>query len=40
MATGRSNSESKAKRQTWSYELDGEIKNAEFSNFSWTKNNG
>jgi hypothetical protein len=39
-ASGRSNSESKAKRQMWSYELDGETKNAEFSNFSWSKNNG
>lgn len=38
MATGRSNSESKAKRQTWSYTLDNEVKTATFTDFNWYNN--
>jgi len=37
-ATGRSNSESAAKRQLWSYTLNGEKKNAIFENFNWYNN--
>ena len=38
IATGRSNSESKAKRQTWSYTLDNEVKTATFTDFNWYNN--
>jgi hypothetical protein len=38
-ATGRTNSESPAKRQNWSYDLKGETKYANFTNFNW-RNNG
>lgn len=37
-ATGRSNSESKTKRASWSYELNGQQKNAQFTNFNWYNN--
>lgn len=38
-ATGRTNSESAAKRATWSYDLNQETKYATFTNFNW-RNNG
>ena len=37
-ATGRSNSESAAKRQLWSYTLNGEKKTATFEDFNWYNN--
>lgn len=37
-ATGRSNSESAAKRQTWSYTLNDEKKYATFEDFNWYNN--
>lgn len=38
-ATGRTNAESAAKRQTWSYDLAGVTKYATFTDFNW-RNNG
>jgi len=38
-ATGRTNSESPAKRESWNYKLGDETKNATFTNFNW-RNNG
>jgi hypothetical protein len=37
-ATGRNNSESAAKRASWSYKLDGQTKSAIFENFNWHNN--
>ena len=37
-ASGRSNSESEMRRQTWSYEQNGIKKNATFENFNWYNN--
>ena len=38
-ATGRTNAESAAKRQSWSYDLGGTTKYATFTDFNW-RNNG